>query len=115
MKTVKMIKEKLKELEGQMAWEQKEKKKVSKMNQQRFDTLTTCKLYLMSKPSEAFVLKERARIENRINLLVKAYVPLDPETNKKSVCKKDKSDYEKSVSIPNLRQQLTTLNFLLSN
>ena len=76
----------------------------------RMQFLSVCKMYLSDMPSQAFLIKERDRIENRIDLINKDYgywKTFQPRKN--SI-----DDYNKEMGVENLVIQLKTIKFLLN-
>lgn len=92
-----------------------EKQSVVNRMKKRRDFLRICMNYLESNPAEDFIKKEEGRLENRINMYMKEYTPLDEEKNSKKECTKHKNNYQKEMGIPKLRVQLKTLYFLLKD
>lgn len=78
----------------------------------RIDFHKFCKHYLLSSPSEDFIQKEIERLTNRINMFHKEWK--EPENLPKKDAKKLLLEYEKGMGIPQIRKQITTLNFLIN-
>jgi hypothetical protein len=75
----------------------------------RVQFLNTCKMYLLTRPDEAFIIKEIERLEKRIKLLDEGFIhfrpPLGHTGNPRLL-------YEKETGIPALKTQLDTLKFI---
>lgn len=76
--------------------------------------LRTCKLCVESSPDEKYLKSERQRLENRINLFMDGYTPLDPAKFIKGEVSKHRNRYEQEMGIPYIRTQLQTLYFILN-
>lgn len=87
---------------------------VNRMKRRR-DFLRVCVHYLESNPSEDFIKKEETRLENRINMYMKEYQPLDETKSSKKECTAHRVEYQKEMGIPKLRIQLKTLYYLLKD
>jgi hypothetical protein len=75
----------------------------------RLEFLKLIKNYLTENPTEEFVSKEIARIENRINALMALF---DAKAYKEP--KKAMEKFERDNGIPKLREQLRALRFILN-
>jgi hypothetical protein len=114
MKTVDALQKTIHELTvaGQAAAEAKKVKEKARIGK-RVAHLKMCVSYLKSDPSEDFIKKERDRVANRINLLLEAWIEPHESVQEKEA-KKMKKLYEKDMGIPQLRNQMSVLNFLLN-
>jgi len=112
MKTEKYLKEQIEKIAHDCFHEREEN--ALKVLMDRMSFAKNCLLYIQTNPSEEFLTKERDRINNRVDMLMKSYVGLNETKNSVSKCLKHKKDYEKEMGIPHLRKQLSTLNFLLN-
>lgn len=70
-----------------------------------------CLAYIKTDPSPDFVKNEKDRITNRINMALEKYS--EPTWLASIERRKFKKEYEKSMEIPKLRKQLSTLYYLL--
>lgn len=115
MKTIKQIQSEIDDIKKEMIDQQKSDSKESKRRLKKLKTelsfCAICLLYIKSDPSPEFVKKEKDRVTNRINMTLEKYV--QPSYGSISERKKDKREYEKSMDIPKLRKQLSTLYYLL--
>jgi len=70
-------------------------------------------LYLESLPSEEYLKKEKEKMSNRIGLLMLNYQPLDERFTKAQVSK-HKKNHEKEMGVTKIKDQLKTIDFLIS-
>lgn len=111
MKTAKYFKEQIGLLQNPV-----EKPKTSaevRKNKERIVLYNTCKMYMDTKPKKSFIEKEILRLENRINEIMKIYIPLDPEKVIQKLCTKHRVDFQKEMDIPKLKRQLSVLKLIL--
>jgi hypothetical protein len=80
----------------------------------RVDFLRVCMYYVQSNPKQEFLESEKDRLNNRINMFMQNYEPLDAERFSKKQCTAHKKKFEKEMDIPKLKQQLLTINFILN-
>lgn len=101
-----------------------QKKSVIDRRKKRIAFLKLCKEYLSSSPTQDFLSKEKERIENRITAIETSYNvnSLDPSLKVKKTRKGFTSkneleimkDYKKVMGIPELKEQLKSITFLLN-
>lgn len=96
---------------SKMSRDEKEKKQAS--NRRELAKLTPLHNYLLTDPREEFLLKEKARIENRIALLDKQFFATHKGTEYQM--KEWKKNYDKLNSAGKLKSELATINYILTN
>lgn len=115
MKTANQIQSEIDGIKKEMIEQKKLDTKQSKTRLKKLKTelslYTLCLLYIKSEPSPEFVKKEKDRVTNRINMTLEKYVR--PTWGSEIEKRKDKREYEKSMDVPKLRKQLSTLYYLL--
>jgi hypothetical protein len=112
MKTIQQIK---KEIDSILSLDRNEMKKREYIkHSKRVSFLNTCLMYIESSPDEQFVLKEITRLQNRIDAIKKQQPAFDlsPYRNS-SEEKKLIESYLKEYRVPELNNQLKTLNYIL--
>lgn len=70
----------------------------------RKEYLELCISYLKTNPTPEYIAKEKQRLLNRNDLIMKGLPS--------NASKKEKRDYEKLMDLPKVRLQLRTLNFI---
>jgi len=83
----------------------------------KYSFLKMCKMYLESNPTEEYLLKEKEKLNARINAINSGYIPdqrlIDAGLKKEE--RKERADYNKIMGITKTRNQLQAIKFLLSN
>lgn len=77
---------------------------------EKLQLLRMIEMYLEGYPTEWFIMKEIARLENRISILSERYCEKLYSCSKKPV-----ERYEEDMGIPYLRLQIRALNFIKRN
>lgn len=77
-----------------------------------FDWLKVCYMYLTTNPTELFLEQEKDRLANRLRLIESGYVYDERQTL--DAQKKDKKDYEKTMGVAKIKEQLKTIKFILN-
>lgn len=84
-----------------------------KRNRKKIEEYTLYLRYVETNPDKDYLQKEIDRISNRINLLLKNYIPLDEERFDKKTCSTHKKNYEKEMGVTKIRKQLSALTFII--
>jgi len=113
MKTAKFLQNEVAKLFAQCHDPLTEDKEVKKLKK-RITFLKTCMYYMQTEPSMEFLEKEKDRLNNRINMFMETYVPLDSTKYMKKDLSAHKKGFEKEMGIPKIKSQLVTINFLLN-
>ena len=118
MKTVKDVQKEISDLSAEIKLLDKEKDKKSialrKILRARLPQLKQYVLYLETNPTKEYCEKEVARISNRINEILKQYVPpQEPERFTKSQLTAMKKAFEKNWDIPKIKKQLMAISYIL--
>ena len=84
-----------------------------KRMQARIKKLQELSLYLEGSPSEAFLLKEEQRLQDRISAIMELYIPLDDQRFQKKQVTAHRKEFEAKWEIPKTVAQLKTIRYIL--
>lgn len=107
MITVKELDKEIAELMESARIEEKPSKKKRLIEQASI--LKTCKMYIESNPDADFIVKEKERVNTRINLIMDGY---SEYTSAERNEKKRLSEYKKLYGISQLKKQLKILSMI---
>lgn len=117
MKTVKDVQKEIADIKSEVTKldKSKEKKDIAlrKRLRGKLPQLKQYVLYLETSPTKEYCEKEVDRISNRINEIMKLYIPLDADRFKKGEISAHKKSFEKQWDIPKVRKQLMAISYIL--
>lgn len=116
MKTTTEIKERIKIILS--SYIDKDDKEIRKLRKEK-EFLDVVLKYLETEPNEAFLIKERDRIQNRLDLIAQGFTDYakqntNHETDNQLVLKMLREQYNKEFDITSLNRQIKTIRFILN-
>lgn len=114
MRTVKQVKDEIKEIEHRLQTEEL-KKAVNTKLRKRIQYLRHCIMYIETNPSPQFIKDEIKKVETKIDLRMNQFVLDGIEQMPKSVVAKLRREHEKMYEIPKLKEQVKTMKYILKN
>jgi len=115
MKSAIEIKNEMTSLQSELCTKGLNKTEISKIKK-RFEFLKICKAYVETEPTHDFLHREKERLQNKIKLINAGYKPdkrlIDMGFKKEE--QRDHLDYNKIMGLPKFKEQLRSINFMLS-